>query len=941
MSQMENLLTERQPGSLPSNSEVNPRRDGNEHVKAVMLRSGKELEIQLQPPVIEQLETEKVIQPEQKDDADKEQPQEKQSSENSTESKASIPVPYPQRLKKNKLDKQFTKFMEVFKKLHINIPFADALEQMPSYVKFMKDILSQKRRLADFETVNLTEECSAIIQRKLPQKLKDPGSFTIPCTIGNAIFERALCDLGASNNLMPLCGRLGLGEARPTTVTFQLADRSLKHLRGIIEDVLVKVDKFIFPADFIVLDMEEDKEIPIILGRPFLATGRAMIDVQRGELKLRVQEDEVKFNVFEAVRHPAESDTWFMAEIVEAIVSSRSGLTDPLETSLVENEFENLSEEAEEYVKWMDSFGHNRRNYFKSLGEGAKTPVPSIEQPPKMEQKPLPSHLKYAYLGVESTLPVIISASLTALEEEKLLRVLRDHKHALGCSLADLKGIRPSMCMHRILLEDGHKPSVEEQRRLNPTMKEVVRKEVLKWLDTGVIYPISDSAWVSPVQVEPKKGGTTVIRTENNILLPSRTVTGWRICIDYRKLNKATRKDHFPLPFLDQMLDRLAGHEYYCFLDGYSGYNQIAIAPEDQEKTTFTCPYGTFAFRRMPFGLCNAPGTFQRCMMAIFSDMVERTIEIFMDDFTVMGNSFDNCLENLRTVLARCEETNLVLNWEKCHFMVQEGIVLGHRISARGIEVDRAKIEAIEKFPPPSLVKGIRSFLGHAGFYRRFIKDFSQIAKSLSNLLVQGIPFEFDSQCLHAFSVLKDKLISAPIVVAPDWSFPFELMCDASDYAIGAVLGQKREKIFQVIYYASRTWNDAQLNYATIVKELLAIVFAFDKFRPYLIGNKVVVHTDHSAIKYLMTKKDAKPRLIRWVLLLQEFDVEIKDKKGTENLVADHLSRLEGARDDFPVNDEFPDEKLFSIEDKRAVPWFANFVNYLVAKVVPPEFNYQ
>ena len=612
LGQMVNLLTERQPGSLPSNSEVNPRRDGNEHVKAVMLRSGKELEIQSQTPVVEQLETEKVIQPKQKDDADKEQPQEKQSAENSNEAKASLPVPYPQRLKKQKLDKQFTKFMDVFKKLHINIPFADALAQMPSYVKFMKDILSQKRRLADFETINLTEECSAILQRKLPQKLKDPGSFTIPCTIGNAIFERALCHLGASINLMPLSifKRLGLGEARPTTVTLQLADRSLKHPRGIIEDVLVKVDKFIFPVDFIVLDMEEDKEIQIILGRPFLATGRAMIDVQKGELKLRVQEDEVKFNVFEAVRHSAESDTCFMAEIVEAIVSSRSGLTNPLETSLVENESENLSEEAEEYVKWMDSFGHNRRKYFESLGEGVKKPVPSIELPLKMEQKPLPSHLKYAYLGVESTLPVIISTSLTALEEEKLLRVLRDHKHALGWSLADLKGIRPSMCMHRILLEDGHKPSVEAQRRLNPTMKEVVRKEVLKWLDTRVIYPISDSAWVSPVQV-PKKGGTTVIRTENNILLPSRTVTGWRICIDYRKLNKATRKDHFPFPFLDQMLDRLAGHEYYCFLDGYFSYNQISIAPEDQEKTTFTCPCGTFAFRRMPFGLCNAPGTFQ------------------------------------------------------------------------------------------------------------------------------------------------------------------------------------------------------------------------------------------------------------------------------------------------------------------------------------------
>ena len=198
-----------------------------------------------------------------------------------------------------------------------------------------------------------------------------------------------------------------------------------------------------------------------------------------------------------------------------------------------------------------------------------------------MEQKPFPSHLKYAYLGIASTLPVIISASLIELEEN-LLRVLRDQKNALEWSLADLKGIRPSMCMHRILLEDGYKPSVEAQRRLNPTMKEVVRKEVLKWLDTGVIYPISDSAWVSPAQVVPMKGGTTVIRTKNNILLPSQTVTEWRICIEYRKLNKATRKYHSPLSFLDQMQDRLAGHEYYCFLDGYSDYNQIDIAPEDQ-----------------------------------------------------------------------------------------------------------------------------------------------------------------------------------------------------------------------------------------------------------------------------------------------------------------------------------------------------------------------
>ena len=390
----------------------------------------------------------------------------------------------------------------------------------------------------------------------------------------------------------------------------------------------------------------------------------------------------------------------------------------------------------------------------------------------------------------------------------------------------------------------------------------------------------------------PKKGGITVITNEKNELIPTRTVTGHRMCIDFRKLNAATRKDHFPLPFIDQMLERLANHPYYCFLDGYSGFFQIPIHPDDQEKTTFTCPYGTYAYRRMPFGLCNAPATFQRCMMSIFTDLIEDIMEVFMDDFSVYGSSFHVCLSNLCRVLKRCEDKHLVLNWEKCHFMVRDGIVLGHKISEKGIEVDKAKIEVMMSLQPPTTVKGIRSFLGHAGFYRTFIQNFSKIARPLTRLLCKETKFDFDNECLASFHTIKGALVSAPVVQPPDWDLPFEIMTDASDFAVGAVLGQRKDKKLHVIYYASKTLDEAQCRYATTEKELLAIVYAFEKFRSYLVGSKVIVHTDHAALKYLLTKKDAKPRLLRWILLLQEFDLEIRDKKGIENGVADHLSRM-------------------------------------------------
>nr|GFC08069.1 reverse transcriptase domain-containing protein [Tanacetum cinerariifolium] len=338
------------------------------------------------------------------------------------------------------------------------------------------------------------------------------------------------------------------------------------------------------------------------------------------------------------------------------------------------------------------------------------------------------------------------------------------------------------------------------------------------------------------------------------------------VCIDYRKLNEATRKDHFPLPFMDQMLERLAGNEYYCFLDGFSGYFQIPIDLKDQEKTTFTCPYGTFAYKRMSFGLCNAPGTFQRC------------------------------------------------------------IVLGHKISNKGIEVDKAKIKVISKLPHPTTVKGIRSFLGHAGFYRRFIKDFSKISRPMTHLLEKNSPFIFSNECIQA--TLKDKLTEASILIAPNWDQPIELMCDASDYAVGAVLGQRIKKHFRPIHYASKTINQAEANYTTTEKEMLAVVYAFEKFRSYLIMNKSIVYTDHSALKYLFAKKDVKARSLRWILLLQEFDFKVIDTRGAESYAADHLSRIENPYENIfdpkEINETFPLESLNKVAHKDpSTPWFA------------------
>nr|GFA01708.1 reverse transcriptase domain-containing protein [Tanacetum cinerariifolium] len=585
-----------------------------------------------------------------------------------------------------------------------------------------------------------------------------------------------LADLGAIINLMPLSiwKKLRLPTLNDTKMVLELVDRTISKPTGVTENVFVKVGKFYFPADFVVLDFIADPRVPLILERPFLSTAHALIDVYEGEII------------------PRHDDQSLMLKCGDTPSISYNNFESLSKVDLIDATCEEYSQEVLGFADVVSD-----EDYFPSVQKDLKVVEPKNnhsfdDEPPEVEFKELPPHLEYAFLGDNAKCLVIISKDLSVNKKSALINVLKLRKKAIDWKLIDIRGIDPEFCSCKILLEEDFSPK-----------------------------PLDMSC---PMCTQKR-----------------------------RKLNEATRKDHFPLPFMDQMLERLAGNKYYCFLDGFFGYFQILIDPKDQEKTTFTCPYGTFAYKRMPFGLCNAPGTFQRCMMSFFHDMIEQTMEVFKDDFSVFRNSFSTCLTNLEKMLKRCEDTKLALNWEKSHFMVKECIILGHKISKKGIEVDKAKIKVISKLPHPTIVKGIRSFLRHGGFYHRFIKDFSQISRPMTHLL--------------------------------------------------------EKKLTLYLFKRIKTMNQAETNYTTTENEMHAVVYAFEKFRSYLIMNKSIVYTDHSALKYLFAKKDAKAQLLRWILLLQEFDFKVIDTKGAENYAS-------------------------TIIHDPSTPWFADFANYHAGKFI-------
>nr|GEX86708.1 reverse transcriptase domain-containing protein [Tanacetum cinerariifolium] len=482
-------------------------------------------------------------------------------------------LPYPSILAKEKLREKDdilpAKFMEIFRDLHFELSFADALVHMPKFAPMFKKLLNNKDRLIELTKTPLNENCFVVVLKKLLKKLGDPGRFLIPCNFSEFDNCLALADLGASINLMLLSiwKKLRLLTLNDTKMVLELADRKISKPTGVAENVYVKVKKFYFPADFVVLDFIADPRVSLILGRPFLNTAHALIDVYKGEITLRHDEQSLTLKCV-ASGNPTP--------YYEPIVSNSS----PLLTPFGESDF--ILEEIKDYLSndsisiedsEFDMEGDililevllksdpspplpNQGDYFLKAHKDLKVIEPkndkfSNDEPHEVELKDLPPHLEYAFIGDNNKWPVIIAKDLSVDEKSAFLKVLKSQKQEIAWKLTDINGIDPEFCSHKILLEEDYTPKIQSQRKVNPKIHDVIKKEVEKLLDAGLIYPISDSPWVSPIHCIPKKGGMTVITNDENELVLTRLVTGWRVCIDYQKLNEATRNDHFPLSFID------------------------------------------------------------------------------------------------------------------------------------------------------------------------------------------------------------------------------------------------------------------------------------------------------------------------------------------------------------------------------------------------------
>ncbi|XP_052622464.1 uncharacterized protein LOC128127806 [Lactuca sativa] len=503
-------------GKFPSQNEKNPKHNAC----VVTLISGKNYK----GPVQQEDEEEEIVV-----EQESEATEEVQKNDGPAEAEVKItPPPFPSRLKNTKKEKEDKEIIDFFRKVEVNISLLHAIKQLPRYDKFLKELCTSKRKLKGNETVKVSENVSAVLQKRLPPMCKDPEVFTVPCKLGNLSVPRAMLDLGASINVLPysLFKTIEVWPLKRTGVIIQLADRSLVHPKGVLEYVLVQVNELIFPADFYVLDIGDDDSPnlgSILLGRTFLKTARTKIDVYDGTLSMEFDGEVINFNIYDAMHYPDDVSTLNFIDVIEPLsaeyfeIANRESLALVLHRYLSINVAQVILEnyvvdrEVQEMAAHMD-----QQRKLRYGTQTLKLPIsnsklfPSVVKAPILELKTLPEHQKYAYLEKKETLPVIISNKLSEKEELELIRILKEYKSAIRWTIADITGLSLSLYMHKILIEEDYKPSREAQCRLNPPMMEVDKKEVMKLLDVGMIYPISDSKWVSPVQVVPKKAGLTV-----------------------------------------------------------------------------------------------------------------------------------------------------------------------------------------------------------------------------------------------------------------------------------------------------------------------------------------------------------------------------------------------------------------------------------------------